>query len=62
MTVELKFHTGKLYNGRSYVFACLRLGRRTWFVSRWDKRRVILRAGQRSLWEQGEMVWYGGRS
>lgn len=51
----------RLYNGRLSLYASLTVGRRHWFVSRWDSVRVLPQPGTRELWRGPEMTWYAGR-
>lgn len=52
--------TMRLYNGRRSVYASITLGRRSWFVSRWDTARVARKAGHVDLWRGPLMTWYAG--
>lgn len=73
MLVEVKVHTTRLRipgdprDGRLTVYASVRLGRRTWYLSRWDSLRVRRdrgEAGPTIRWVVGQgqvMCWYGGR-
>ena len=60
----LRFDIGinvmQLYNGRRSFYGHLKIGRRTWFVSRWDTDRVTLKPGSIDLWRGPVMTWYAG--
>jgi hypothetical protein len=66
MTVELalRLNIMRLYNGRRSFYASLTIGRRRFFVSRWDSVRVhpIPLPGQFTIHRGPVMTWYGGRA
>lgn len=50
----------RLYNGRRSVYVSLQLGRRSWFLSRWDTARVTLKPAEINIWRGPVMTWYAG--
>ena len=54
------FNSMRLYNGRRSVYLSVTLGRRTWFVSRWDTVRVLPKVRNVDLYRGAVMTWYAG--
>lgn len=72
MLIEFKIHMTRLNipgdprDRQLTVYASLRLGRRTWYLSRWDTLRVQrdrkdAEASIAWTWPGRVMCWYGGR-
>lgn len=60
MRFKIEVSTGKLYNGRRSFFAVIQLGRRSYWLQRWDTARVdpkpnavILHRGKVMTWNAG---------
>jgi hypothetical protein len=58
--LELGVSIMRLYNGRRSLYASLTIGRRTWFISRWDSVRVLPKAYTFDIYRGPEMCWYAG--
>jgi hypothetical protein len=59
--LSVRVNVMRLYNGRRSFYLAITIGRRRYWVSRWDTDRVRPTDG---AWQRrGEvMTWYGGRS
>lgn len=64
MRFSISLTTGRLYNGHRSLYAKVEIGRRTWWISRWDTARVAIASGanrrEQHLWSRGGMTWYCG--